>query len=461
VDDFRDFSKFFPTGDATLADLLINTRLSTCNPWIRIGGFLYPSNATAKPSGLSLAAEEGTPRFIMWKSCISIGAVGAIAGITYAGWSPLASASGGDVTVQLPAPIVGMAPTPTGGGYWEAAADGSVYSFGDAEFYGSEHSRLHAPVVGMAAAPTGHGYWMAAADGGVFAFGSARFFGSMGGRHLNAPIVGMAAAPTGNGYWEVSSDGGVFAFGNAAYQGSVAGSRLHAPIVGIAADTTGAGYWEAGRDGGVFAFGDAGFDGSMAGQPTGAPVVGVAADSGGAGYWEVAERGEVFSMGDAPFEGAIVAATPGATIVRVADGQVGNTDPHRYGPDGSTWCGYFASWVWRSAGVPIPATGPAADVGTWALTHGGTILPPTATPAPGDAVLWVRAGTPHVWPDRGALSYPNIEHVNIVTGVFPNRDIVTVGGNEDGAVRRTGPFAPAGASSSFGQAVYGFVQPPG
>jgi len=39
-------------------------------------------------------------------------------------------------------------------------------------------------------------------------------------------------------------------------------------------------------------------------------------------------------------------------------------------------------------------------------------------------------------------------------------DIVTVGKNELGAVRRTGPFLPSGASSYFGQSIHGFVQPP-
>jgi hypothetical protein len=53
--------------------------------------------------------------------------------------------------------------------------------------------KLSAPVVGMAATPTGKGYWEVAADGGVFAFGQAGFQGSMGGQKLNAPVVGGAA----------------------------------------------------------------------------------------------------------------------------------------------------------------------------------------------------------------------------------------------------------------------------
>ena len=48
------------------------------------------------------------------------------------------------------------------------------------------------PVVGMASTPDGGGYWEVASDGGIFAFGDARFFGSTGGVHLTKPVVGMA-----------------------------------------------------------------------------------------------------------------------------------------------------------------------------------------------------------------------------------------------------------------------------
>jgi beta-lactamase class A len=68
-------------------------------------------------------------------------------------------------------------------------------------------TRLVAPVVGMAATPDGNGYWLVAADGGVFTFGDAHFHGSMGGTRLVAPVVGMAATPDGNGYWLVEAQG--------------------------------------------------------------------------------------------------------------------------------------------------------------------------------------------------------------------------------------------------------------
>jgi hypothetical protein len=72
----------------------------------------------------------------------------------------------------------------------------------------------------MAARPTGNGYWLVAADGGVFTYGDAPFYGSMGGTALKRPVTGMASALSGGGYYLVASDGGVFTFGSAAYRGS-------------------------------------------------------------------------------------------------------------------------------------------------------------------------------------------------------------------------------------------------
>ena len=93
---------------------------------------------------------------------------------------------------------------------------------------------LNVPVVGMAATPTGRGYWEVASDGGIFAYGDARFYGSAGGTRLNAPVVGMAATLTGRGYWEVASDGGIFAYGDARFCGSPVGTPLNSAMVGMA-----------------------------------------------------------------------------------------------------------------------------------------------------------------------------------------------------------------------------------
>jgi len=125
---------------------------------------------------------------------------------------------------------------------------------------------LNAPIAGATFTPDGAGYWMAAKDGGVFSFGDAAFYGSMGGQHLNAPIVGMAATPDGHGYWLVAADGGVFSFGDAPFEGSAAAGLQQFPMVGMAATSDGRGYWLLGQDGGLFTFGDAPFYGSGRGS---------------------------------------------------------------------------------------------------------------------------------------------------------------------------------------------------
>ena len=74
------------------------------------------------------------------------------------------------------------------------ASDGGIFSFGDAAFHGSMGGKpLNKPIVGMAATSDGLGYWLVASDGGIFNFGDAGFFGSAGGTPLNKPAVGMAA----------------------------------------------------------------------------------------------------------------------------------------------------------------------------------------------------------------------------------------------------------------------------
>ncbi|MGH9178807.1 MAG: SBBP repeat-containing protein, partial [Acidimicrobiales bacterium] len=46
-------------------------------------------------------------------------------------------------------------------GYWTVASDGGIFAFGGAQFYGSTGAlRLNQPVVGMAATPSGKGYWL-------------------------------------------------------------------------------------------------------------------------------------------------------------------------------------------------------------------------------------------------------------------------------------------------------------
>jgi hypothetical protein len=216
--------------------------------------------------------------------------------------SPLAAASQGP-SGPATAPIVGMATTPDGNGYWLVGSDGAVDAYGDAVSYGSmQGTHLNAPIVGMATTPDGGGYWLVATDGGIFAFGDARFFGSTGAIHLNQPIVGMTPSPDGLGYWFVASDGGIFAFGDATFWGSMGATHLNEPVVGMAVDNFTGGYWLVASDGGVFAF-HAPFDGSTGALHLNKPIVGMEADPGGGGYRFVASDGGVFSF-NLPFSGS-------------------------------------------------------------------------------------------------------------------------------------------------------------
>ena len=227
-----------------------------------------------------------------WCACAP--AFGATVGARYLG-----SAS----NLGLKQPIVGMAATPTGRGYWLVAADGGIFTFGDARFYGSTGGRwLNQPIVGMAATPSGRGYWLVASDGGIFTFGDAHFYGSTGSLRLNRPIVGMRAAPYGRGYWLVATDGGIFTFGNARFYGSTGGHPLNQPIVGMASTPGGRGYYLVAGDGGIFTFGNARFRGSATNRMDPAPIIGIAPTPSGRGYWIASAGGGTSAFGDArPF----------------------------------------------------------------------------------------------------------------------------------------------------------------
>jgi lipoprotein-anchoring transpeptidase ErfK/SrfK/ribosomal protein L24E len=212
----------------------------------------------------------------------------------------------------LTQPVTGITATPTGHGYWIVTGDGSVFPFGDAHSYGSLfHMNLNAPIKSLVPGPGGLGYWLYAADGGVFSFGSARFHGSTGAMKLVAPVVGMASTPSGNGYWLVATDGGIFSFGDAHFFGSTGAMRLNAPVVGMARDGSGGGYWLAGADGGVFTFGNAHFQGSAAGLVTGSRrVVQLVGMPDGNGY-------RMLSLANLPDVGLMSEGATGAAVTDV------------------------------------------------------------------------------------------------------------------------------------------------
>lgn len=172
------------------------------------------------------------------------------------------------------------------------------------------------------------------------------------------------------------------------------------------------------------------------------------------------------------------AETSGSEIVRIARTQLGtgesppgsNCNP--YGPC-VAWCSLFLAWVWQKAGVPLEGTPTTyAYSGTiyeWAQAHeggglpgarapgepftaaepnGARVLPPTATPSPGDAVLYGTGPT-------------DSDHIGIVERVFPGGQITTIDGNLGDRVSRSGPFLPSQAVA-YGMPgpIFGYAHPP-
>jgi len=147
----------------------------------------------------------------------------------------------------------------------------------------------------------------------------------------------------------------------------------------------------------------------------------------------------------------------GEAIVRIARSQLGEaefppgTNCTKYGPC-VEWCALFVAWVWQHAGVEMAGgTIPYAYSGSffgWVTEHGGRDLPPTATPSPGDAVMF-------------GYGVNDMDHVGIVESVFGGR-IVTIDGNFGDHVSRVGPFSPASAELEGEPApIFAFAEPPG
>jgi hypothetical protein len=216
-------------------------------------------------------------------------------------------------------------------GYWLVASDGGVFSFGDAGFFGSipglgyapagtagPGKKLNAPIVGMVPSPDGGGYFMVASDGGVFAFGGAKFEGSCPGiGGCSGAAVTVMPDASGSGYWLVTATGHVYSFGDAAAFGAPGSQGT--PVTSAVRTPDGNGYWILFANGMVDAFGDAHNFGAPANQTNELnPATAIFATADGQGYWVASASGAVFTFGDAPddgnltntrLNGAIIAAT--------------------------------------------------------------------------------------------------------------------------------------------------------
>ena len=183
--------------------------------------------------------------------------------------------------MHLNAPIVGMASTPTGQGYWLVAADGGVFSYGDALLRLTGGMRLNRRWWAWRPRRRGTGTGSSRPTAASSATATP-FHGSTGSIRLNQPVVGMAAdavgwwvlarrrrrrhlqlrrralrgldrrpppqpahrrhgarGPAAGGYWLVAADGGIFTFGSAPFDGS-ATSDINPLLVDQLASTGGA-----------------------------------------------------------------------------------------------------------------------------------------------------------------------------------------------------------------------------
>ena len=189
--------------------------------------------------------------------------------------------------------------------------------------------------------------------------------------------------------------------------------------------------------------------------------------------------GESTSGGGSACGSGSTGSASGNEIVRIARSQLGTgeTPPgsncNPYGPC-VEWCSLFVAWVWKRAGVEMEgSTATYAYSGTvyeWAEAHeggplsgtsapgeppfsvpesnGARVLPPTATPAPGDAVLYGSGPTAS-------------DHIGIVERVFPGGQIVTIDGNFGNRVARSGPFLPSQAVAyGMPAPIFGYAHPP-
>jgi len=226
----------------------------------------------------------------------------------------------------LQRPVVGISPTRDRKGYWLVASDGGIFAFGDSGYYGSLPGLgfspagsggafpLAAPIVAMVPSSDGAGYFMIASDGGIFAFGDAKFAGSCPGiGGCAGPAVAVMPDASGNGYWLVTATGNVYAFGDAPYLG--APPRRAAAVTSAVRTPDGGGYWVLFADGKVVPFGDASSHGDPAGSLGGDTASAVVATSDGGGYWVDTAAGSVFHYGDAPADGSMAGAHLNAAIV--------------------------------------------------------------------------------------------------------------------------------------------------
>ncbi|WAL66448.1 CHAP domain-containing protein [Amycolatopsis cynarae] len=118
----------------------------------------------------------------------------------------------------------------------------------------------------------------------------------------------------------------------------------------------------------------------------------------------------------------------------------GPNNRNKWGPTGQPWCSYFATSMWRDAGVDIPKYGFTGDVYKWGerhhLAYDRQDLAKQARP--GDTILF---GTGPSWSGS--------EHIGIIEKVEGNK-ITTIEGNSNDQVMRHTYTLPRDAHRFYG-----------
>jgi hypothetical protein len=118
----------------------------------------------------------------------------------------------------------------------------------------------------------------------------------------------------------------------------------------------------------------------------------------------------------------------------------GPNNRNKWGPTGQPWCSYFATSMWRSAGVNIPKYGFTGDVYKWGernhLAYDRGAIAHQAKP--GDTILF---GTGPSWAGS--------EHIGIIEKVEGNK-ITTIEGNANDQVERNTYILPRDLHRFYG-----------
>lgn len=283
-------------------------------------------------------SDSAGPRLSPTFSYDLVTALGGVDNYGGAGWY------GDELSRHLAAPIVGMAVTPNGLGYWLVGANGSVFNLGDAGWYGSlagDSLGLGQTIIGMAATSDGRGYWLINASGEVTSFGDAAAINhgqSLPHADLAIPIVSAAIQRGGGGAWFTDTAGHVFVVGDAAWYGSRAGLDRSDPITSIAPIPSGRGYWLTDATGNVWGFGGA-TTGAPGPRGLASPVVGIIPAESRYGYWVTTSTGSIIDGGDASTRPGTVRAGDAAGVVGIAAAR--QVDPPPL-PPGTV--GYDINW---------------------------------------------------------------------------------------------------------------------